>query len=119
MIRKLLNETSQDAAEWIWWMDADTLVTDMTAVPRFAEYGGYDLVVWGDRAKLMEGDMNGGALQGRTAASRLRTGLELLPEWRLKLCVELGLVSGLRVQMLPTVILTQFTLLMTVSTRFG
>ena len=61
MIRKLLNETSQDAAEWVWWMDADTLVTDMAIVPRFAEYEGHDLVVWGDRAKLMEGDMNAGA----------------------------------------------------------
>ncbi len=61
MIRKLLNETSPEAAEWVWWMDADTLVADMALVPRFAEYEGYDLVVWGNRDKLMEGDMNAGA----------------------------------------------------------
>ena len=61
MIRKLLNETSRDSVEWIWWMDADTLVADMAVLPRFTEYEGYDLVVWGNRAKLLEGDMNAGA----------------------------------------------------------
>ena len=72
VIRKLLSETSRDAAEWVWWMDADTLVANLAAVPRFAEYEGYDLVVWGNREKLMEGDMNAGASSLVNAAVQLR-----------------------------------------------
>jgi len=62
IILKTLRETAPSEAEWIMWVDIDTLFADMTVVPRFDEYDGYDLVVWGDRAKLMEGDLNAGAI---------------------------------------------------------
>ena len=61
MIRKMLEETPRADAEWIWWIDVDTLYPDMAVLPRFEAYEGYDLVVWGNRDKIMEGDMNGGA----------------------------------------------------------
>jgi hypothetical protein len=51
------------AAEWIMWVDIDTIIPDMQVLPRFDEYEGADLVVWGDRAKLMEGNLNEGAQQ--------------------------------------------------------
>ncbi len=61
MILKTLRETAPSEAEWIMWVDVDTLFVDMTVLPRFDQYDGADLVVWGERAKLMEGDLNAGA----------------------------------------------------------
>ena len=61
MIRKMLEDTTRADAEWIWWTDIDTLMPNMTVLPRFEAYKGFDLVVWGVREKIMEGDMNGGA----------------------------------------------------------
>ena len=61
MILKTLEETPASDAEWIMWVDIDTVIADMQVLPRFDEYDGYDLVVWGDRAKLMEGNLNEGA----------------------------------------------------------
>ena len=63
MILKTLDETAPSDAEWIMWVDIDTIIPDMQVVPRFDEYDGADLVVWGDRAKLMEGNLNEGAQQ--------------------------------------------------------
>ena len=62
VILKALEETSAADAEWIMWVDIDTVMPDMAVLPRFEAYEGADLVVWGDRAKIMEGDMNGGAI---------------------------------------------------------
>ena len=67
MIRKMLRETPRAAAEWIWWVDIDTLMPDMAVLPRFEAYEGADLVVWGNEAKILEGDMNGGAPRGSVA----------------------------------------------------
>ena len=61
MIRKTLEETPAAAAEWILWVDIDTVMPDMAVLPRFDAYEGADLVVWGSRAKIMEGDLNAGA----------------------------------------------------------
>ena len=59
MIRKTLEETPASEAEWIMWVDIDTIVPDMTVTPRFEEYEGKDLVVWGDRDTLMKGNLEG------------------------------------------------------------
>lgn len=64
MIRKMLNDTSRADAEWIWWIDVDTLMPDMALLPRFDAYDGADLVVWGNREKINEGNMNEGACWG-------------------------------------------------------
>ena len=61
MIRKMLHDTPRADAEWIWWTDIDTLMPDMVLLPRFEAYKGFDLVVWGVKEKILEGDMNGGA----------------------------------------------------------
>ena len=63
MILKTLHETDPAEAEWVMWLDIDTIIPDMAVVPRFDEYDGADLVVWGDREKLMEGNLNAGAFQ--------------------------------------------------------
>lgn len=62
MIRKVLADTPRAAAEWILWLDVDTVLPHAGLLPRFSEYEGKDLVVWGDAAKLDAGNMNGGAL---------------------------------------------------------
>ena len=58
-IRKTLEETPASVAEWIMWVDIDTIVPDMTVTPRFEEYEGKDLVVWGDRKKVVAGKLEG------------------------------------------------------------
>ena len=88
MIRKLLNETSEAAAQWVWWMDADTLVADVGVVPRFDKYEGYDLVVWGDRAKLMQGDMNGGAESAFRIVSARDISASYMPTSSFGLCTQ-------------------------------
>ena len=60
MIAKTLAETTSEEAEWIMWVDIDTIIADMTIVPRFDEYEGADLIVWGQRDKLMQGNLNEG-----------------------------------------------------------
>lgn len=60
VILKALEETLATDAEWILWMDIDTIMPDLTVLPRFEAYEGHDLVMWGDRPKLMEGEMNKG-----------------------------------------------------------
>jgi hypothetical protein len=60
MIAKTLAETTPEEAEWIMWVDIDTIIADMTIVPRFDEYEGADLIVWGQRDKLMQGNLNEG-----------------------------------------------------------
>ena len=61
MILKTLHETTPAEAEWIMWVDSDTIFADMVVLPRFDAYDGADLVVWGNRPKLMEGNLNEGA----------------------------------------------------------
>ena len=67
MIRNTLDETPASEAEWILWIDIDTVMPDISVLPRFEAYEGADLVVWGNEAKILEGDMNGGAPRGSVA----------------------------------------------------
>ncbi len=60
MIRKVLQDTPPSAADWVLWLDVDTVLPQAGMLPRFDQYGGRDLVVWGDAAKLDAGNMNGG-----------------------------------------------------------
>lgn len=60
MIRKTLDETPASEAEWIMWVDIDTIMPDMAVLPRFDAYAGADLVVWGNQAKIDEGNLNEG-----------------------------------------------------------
>ena len=53
MIRKMLRETPRAAAEWIWWVDIDTLMPDMAVLPRFEAYEGADLVVLGHQKRSL------------------------------------------------------------------
>jgi len=64
MIRKLLDETPRSAAEWIMWMDSDTLLFNSSVLPRFKKYKGKDLVVWGQEELLKKGDLNQGMNTG-------------------------------------------------------
>ncbi|CAM6099386.1 unnamed protein product [Calypogeia fissa] len=34
--------------EWIWWLDADAVITNVTFQPRFQKLGGYNLVLQGE-----------------------------------------------------------------------
>ncbi len=68
MIRKVLADTPRSAAEWVLWLDVDTVLPHAGALPRWGEYEGRDLVVWGDAAQLDAGNMNRGA---STTGSRL------------------------------------------------
>eukprot|EP00208_Stichococcus_sp_RCC1054_P005833 CAMPEP_0206142774 /NCGR_PEP_ID=MMETSP1473-20131121/18136_1 /ASSEMBLY_ACC=CAM_ASM_001109 /TAXON_ID=1461547 /ORGANISM="Stichococcus sp, Strain RCC1054" /LENGTH=1052 /DNA_ID=CAMNT_0053537897 /DNA_START=385 /DNA_END=3544 /DNA_ORIENTATION=+ len=58
-IKKMLNDTPRADAEWIWWTDADTLITDMAFEFPFHRYAEYDLVVWGQKERIQDGDLEG------------------------------------------------------------
>ncbi len=64
VIRKVLADTPRADAEWIWWTDADTLVTDVAHKFPFEKYKGHDLVVWGQRERVARGDMEGVGVGG-------------------------------------------------------
>lgn len=44
-IKKMLNDTPRADAEWIWWTDADTLITDMAFEFPFHRFVRY-LAAW-------------------------------------------------------------------------
>ena len=52
MIRKTLAETPWTAAEWIMWIDIDTIIPDMSVLPRFSECASIDSVLVCDEAHL-------------------------------------------------------------------
>ena len=37
MIRKVLAQTPREAAEWVLWIDVDTIIPTMDLLPRFDE----------------------------------------------------------------------------------
>lgn len=41
-----LNETSREEAEWILWMDLDTIAVESDIAFPLASYAGKDLVLW-------------------------------------------------------------------------
>lgn len=74
MIRKTLDETPASEAEWIMWVDIDTIMPDMAVLPRFDAYTGADLVVWGNRDKINEGNLNEGGCQSLVGCKQPETG---------------------------------------------
>ena len=62
LLRKLLRETSRERAEWILWLDADTLIEEMAFQIPFHAYRGKSFVAWGNADYLWAGDQFHGAL---------------------------------------------------------
>lgn len=61
LLRKLLRETSRERAEWILWLDADTLLEEMAFQIPFHAYRGKSFVAWGNADYLWAGDQFHGA----------------------------------------------------------
>ena len=57
----MLAESPREDVEWIMWMDMDTLITDQAFSLPWARYDGYDMVVWGVRERVEEGEVEGEA----------------------------------------------------------
>ena len=51
-----LNETSREDAEWILWMDLDTVAVESDIAFPLADYEGKDLVLWIQPEYVLEGD---------------------------------------------------------------
>ena len=62
LLRKLLRETSRERAEWILWLDADTLIEEMAFQIPFHAYRGKSFVAWGNADYLWAGDQFHGEL---------------------------------------------------------
>lgn len=56
LLRKLLKETSRERAEWILWLDADTLIEEMAFQIPFHAYRTKSFVAWGNADYLWAGD---------------------------------------------------------------
>ena len=51
-----LNETAREDAEWILWMDLDTVAVESNIAFPLADYEGKDLVLWIQPDLVLEGD---------------------------------------------------------------
>lgn len=51
-----LNETTREDAEWILWMDLDTVAVESDIAFPLADYEGRDLVLWIQPDLVMQGD---------------------------------------------------------------
>ncbi len=56
LLRKLLRETSRERAEWILWLDADTLLEELAFQIPFSAYDGKNFIAWGNADYLWAGD---------------------------------------------------------------
>ena len=56
LLRKLLRETSRERAEWILWLDADTLLEELAFQLPFSAYDGKNFIAWGNADYLWAGD---------------------------------------------------------------
>ena len=60
LMRKLMEHRS---VEWLFWMDADALITDMSFVFPIERYKDYNLVMWGqEHQTYVEGDPHQGMI---------------------------------------------------------
>lgn len=55
-MQKALNETAREDAEWILWMDLDTVAVESDIAFPLADYEGKDLVLWIQPELVMQGD---------------------------------------------------------------
>lgn len=102
MIMKMLQEASPEEAAWLWWLDIDTAMVNLTRPLPLQDYIGRDLIGWGNYERLKAGDVmqgiNNGILLIRNSDwSRKFWGevtahatTEGLAEWRPELEAELG-----------------------------
>ena len=56
LLRKLLRETSRERAEWILWLDADTLLEELAFQLPMSAYDGKNFIAWGNADYLWAGD---------------------------------------------------------------
>lgn len=55
-MQKALNETAREDAEWILWMDLDTVAVESDIAFPLADYEGKDLVLWIQPDLVLQGD---------------------------------------------------------------
>ena len=72
LLRKLLRETSRERAEWILWLDADTLLEDMAFQLPMSAYDGKNFIAWGNADYLWAGDQFHGECASRNIVAESR-----------------------------------------------
>lgn len=60
MLSSLTSITIMQAA-WLWWLDIDTAIVNLTRPLPLGDYEGRDLIGWGNYERLKAGDMMQGA----------------------------------------------------------
>jgi xyloglucan 6-xylosyltransferase len=79
LLRKLM--LAHPEAEWIWWMDADALFTDMTFEIPVAKYDGFNMVLHGDENQVFEQRSWLGLNTGSFLFRNCQWSLDLLEVW--------------------------------------
>ena len=59
LLRGALKEIPPSRAEWLLWMDMDVIINDPATTFPLSWYEKHDLVMWGDAAKVKQGDVSG------------------------------------------------------------
>ena len=75
LLRKLLRETSRERAEWILWLDADTLLEEMAFQLPMSAYDGKNFIAWGNADYLWAGDQFHGSCVSEASCCLCLTGL--------------------------------------------
>ena len=74
IIRFLLDETTRERAEWILWIDADTIIEELAFQMPYHLYDHHkkNFVTWGVKDMLLRGDQRHGAHSPRHVERRRR-----------------------------------------------
>lgn len=64
LLRQLLSEATRDRAEWILWIDADTIIMDLPFQIPFHLYEGRSFIAWGYEDYLLAGNQRHGLNTG-------------------------------------------------------
>lgn len=80
MLRKILEDTPRERAEWIVYMQPETFFDDTTFSIPFDSYRDKDLVLIGNETALRSGQMRGES-RSRTSPAAVKIGMVLICRW--------------------------------------
>lgn len=80
MVRKILEDTPRERAEWIVYMQPETFFDDTTFSIPFDSYRDKDLVLIGNETALRNGQMRGES-RSRTSSAAVKVGMVLICRW--------------------------------------
>jgi xyloglucan 6-xylosyltransferase len=70
-----------EQAEWIWWLDADAVITDLSFEPPYAEHEGQNLILYGEDRRVYDKRTWKGLSTANFLIRNCQWSLDLLDTW--------------------------------------